>query len=108
MLRIIIRRHEPYNCIAAGPTATDVALWQAMNEAEKYGLRTDDKLIRKALNDAGYYLVRSMKKPDTCELETLDVNCPELEAVLRGGGQGPDEYDYRQVAGVEVLPEPKP
>lgn len=45
---------------------------------------------------------------DTCELETLDVNCPELEAVLRGGGQGPDEYDYRQVAGVEVLPEPKP
>lgn len=40
----------------------------------------------------------------TNELETLDVDCPELEAVLTGGGQGPDQYDYREVAWVEVLP----
>lgn len=72
--------NEPYNCLAAGPTATDVALHQAMNEAAKVGNRDDDKLIRKALNAAGYYLVRSMKKPGTCEhlLAVPDVQAPAV------------------------------
>jgi hypothetical protein len=38
-------------------------------------------------------------------LETIDCECPELEAVLRGGGSGQEEYDHRSVAGVEVLPD---
>lgn len=46
--------------VVAGPTATDVALWEAMNAAEKVGNRTDDKLIRKELNSKGLYLVRSL------------------------------------------------
>lgn len=37
-------------------------------------------------------------------LETLDVDCPDLERVLCGGGQDQEAYDYREVAGVEVLP----
>jgi hypothetical protein len=36
-------------------------------------------------------------------LETLDVNCPELERVLRGGKVRQEDYDYREVAGVEIL-----
>lgn len=37
-------------------------------------------------------------------LETLDAECPELERVLLGGGNGMDCYDYREIVGVEVLP----
>lgn len=37
-------------------------------------------------------------------LETVDAECPELERVLLGGGTGMDCYDYRELAGVEVLP----
>jgi hypothetical protein len=33
-----------------------VVLWQAMNEAQKYGQRTDDKLIVKFLREAGYVI----------------------------------------------------
>ncbi|WAC75311.1 hypothetical protein OU995_11695 [Roseateles sp. SL47] len=44
--------------VAADQTSTDLALWKAMNAAEKVGNRSDDKLIRKALNEAGYQLVR--------------------------------------------------
>lgn len=33
-----------------------LALWQAMNEAQKYGQRTDDKLIVKFLREAGYVI----------------------------------------------------
>lgn len=55
------------NFIVAGPTATDLALWDAMNEAEKVGKRTDDKLIRKALNERGLYLVRAIQPPAMCE-----------------------------------------
>jgi hypothetical protein len=37
-------------------------------------------------------------------LETVDAECPELERVLMGGGIGQEQYDYRELAGVEVLP----
>jgi hypothetical protein len=38
-------------------------------------------------------------------LETVDAECPELERSLQGGGTGIDSYDYRELAGVEVLPD---
>jgi len=37
-------------------------------------------------------------------LETVDAECPELERVLMGGGTSMDSYDYRELAGAEVLP----
>ena len=36
-------------------------------------------------------------------LETVDCECPELERVLMGGGTGQEQYDYRELAGAEVL-----
>jgi len=42
----------------------------------------------------------------TESLETVDAECQELESVLRGGGLDRNgAYDYREVAGVEVLPD---
>ena len=41
----------------------------------------------------------------TDELETLDIDCPELERVLTGGGFSEGHYDYRKAIGVEVLPQ---
>jgi hypothetical protein len=38
-------------------------------------------------------------------LETVDCECPELERVLIGGGTAMDAYDYREIAGAEVLPQ---
>lgn len=89
------------NCIAAGPTATDVALWQAMNEAEKYGLRTDDKLIRQALNERGYYLVRSLKKPGTCEdmVASAPAREPMTEDEIKEGFK-PHDATYSFVSSV--------
>ena len=40
-------------------------------------------------------------------LETVDAECPELERVLMGGGTDMDAYDYRELAGAEVLPPSK-
>lgn len=42
---------------------------------------------------------------ETDELETVDLDVSELERILRGGGSGEDRYDYRTVAGVELLAE---
>lgn len=39
-------------------------------------------------------------------LETVDAECPELERVLMGGGTDMNAYDYRELAGAEVLPPP--
>lgn len=41
---------------AAEPTDPCLVLWQAMNEAEKAGNRTDDKLIVEFLRRAGYVI----------------------------------------------------
>ena len=38
-------------------------------------------------------------------IETLDIECQELEKVLLGGGYGENQYDYRELVGVEFLPE---
>ena len=35
--------------------------------------------------------------------ETVDAECPELERVLMGGGTDVEAYDYRELAGAEVL-----
>lgn len=36
-------------------------------------------------------------------IETMDIECDELEAILVGGGYSETGYDYREVAGVECL-----
>jgi hypothetical protein len=40
--------------------------------------------------------------------ETIDCECPELEAVLQRGGAGMNSYDYSQLVGVEVITKEKP
>ena len=41
----------------------------------------------------------------TSGFETLDVDVPELEALLTGGGHDyAGSYDIRELVGVEVLP----
>lgn len=40
---------------------------------------------------------------ETNTFETVDVDAPELEKILRGGGYGESGYDYRSVVGVELL-----
>lgn len=42
---------------------------------------------------------------ETDELETVDIDSPELERILCAGGMAENGYDHRTVAGVEVLPE---
>ena len=41
----------------------------------------------------------------TAELETFDFEAPELERVLTDGGYAEDGYDYRELLGVEILPQ---
>jgi hypothetical protein len=36
------------------------------------------------------------------EIETLDVECPELEKVLTRGGYDQDSYDFTLLEGAEV------
>ena len=38
-------------------------------------------------------------------METVDIHCTELEIILLGGGYSENGYDYREVAGIECLPE---
>jgi hypothetical protein len=54
-------------------------------------------VIRRQINDRLSGLV-------TEGLETIDADCPELEAVLAASWSRQEEYDHRTVAGVEVLP----
>lgn len=35
--------------------------------------------------------------------ETVDIDVPELEAILLGGGFSEHSYDHRLLAGVEIL-----
>jgi hypothetical protein len=42
------------------------------------------------------------------DFETLDINVPELEHVLRMGGHGETGHDIRMLTGVEILREPRP
>ena len=37
--------------------------------------------------------------------ETLDVDVPDLERALLGGGFSEKSYDHRSLVGVEVLPD---
>ena len=41
-------------------------------------------------------------------LETIDCDVPELQRILMGGGTDQDAYDYRELAGAEVLPADTP
>ena len=36
--------------------------------------------------------------------ETVDIDVPELERILLGGGFSDHSYDHRALAGVEILP----
>lgn len=39
-------------------------------------------------------------------IETIDVNCPELESILSSGGYGDGGYQIAQLVGIEVLKQP--
>lgn len=54
-------------------------------------------IIKRKLNDR-------MSGLQSEGLETFDAECPELERVLLGGGTGQEQYDYRELLGVEILP----
>lgn len=41
---------------------------------------------------------------ETSCFETVDIDVPELEAIILGGGTGNGGYDVREVAGIEALP----
>lgn len=45
---------------------------------------------------------------NTQGFETVDIDVPELESILCGGGHGPSGHDLRSLAGVEVLPTQAP
>lgn len=36
--------------------------------------------------------------------QTVDIDVPEIEEILRGGGVAEDGYDVRELAGIEILP----
>lgn len=38
--------------------------------------------------------------------ETVDIDVPELQALLLRGGSGMDEYDFTQLVGVEIKDTP--
>ena len=58
-----------------------------------------------------FFIERSMKYRaglQNKQLETVDIDVPELEAILRGGGIDLYEYDHRRLVGCEVIvQEPK-
>ena len=59
-------------------------------------------VIRRKMLDRGTSLVSE-------HMETVDAECQELERMLIGGGLDPlGAYDYREIAGVEVLPAAEP
>ena len=63
-----------------------LALWQAMNEAEKYGQRTDDKLIVKFLREAGYVIAPAAPATLTDEqiADALVAGGVELQRFMGG------------------------
>lgn len=69
----------------AKPAPADpcLALWQAMNEAEKYGQRTDDKLIVKFLREAGYVIAPAAPAP---AVEPVAESCHVVHVVMKEDG----------------------
>lgn len=85
--------------IESTPAQVDpcVLLWQAMNEAEKVGRRTDDKLIVKFLRDAGYAIAAAPAAPAPLTLrEQLDARTPwdELDAILTQNEKDAERYRW--------------
>jgi hypothetical protein len=65
--RAALAAHEAE--VAAEPVDDPcLVLWQAMNEAQKYGQRTDDKLIVKFLREAGYVIAPAAPAEPTIEM----------------------------------------
>ena len=42
----------------------------------------------------------------TEHFETIDIDAPDLQALLLRGGSGMDEYDFTQLVGVEIKDTP--
>jgi hypothetical protein len=62
-----------------------LALWQAMNEAQKYGQRTDDKLIVKFLREAGYVIAPAAPAPLTDEqIKRMKPVCADFASFRAG------------------------
>ena len=41
---------------------------------------------------------------ESTHFETMDCECPNLESLLTSGGTGMNEHDWRELIGVELLP----
>ena len=57
------------------------------------------------------FIIKREFRPMHCgivmsSMETIDIDVPELEKILCGGGYGPDGHDVRELAGVEIIPAP--
>ena len=42
---------------------------------------------------------------ETTQIETFDIDVPDLQDILTAGGQGQDCYDIRELFAVEVRPQ---
>lgn len=56
------------------------------------------------------FIIKRDFRPQFCgassvSYETVDIDVPELERILLGGGYGPDGHDMRELAGVEIIPD---
>jgi hypothetical protein len=72
----------------AAPADSAVLLWQAMNEAEKVGNRTDDKLIVEFLRRAGYVIAAAPVNPSPTPAPLTDE---QIDAMAHKEG----DYDER-------------
>ena len=94
----------PAHSSEAKPAPADpcLVLWQAMNEAEKYGQRTDDKLIVKFLREAGYVIAPAAPAPAWVEVtpDLLAEQHPWLYSpmwvALKSGRVCMATYEWRQ------------
>jgi hypothetical protein len=58
------------------------------------------------------FIIKRNFRPQFCggeaiSYETVDIDVPELERILLGGGYGPDGHDMRELAGVVIIPDEK-
>ena len=64
-------------------------------------------MIRIAVTVADAGMAANVGRPVQISLKTYDIECPEMESLLREGARGNTSYMQAFVSGVEIL-EPEP